>query len=182
MSWLFASPLLSLQDGVTPLIAASHEGHTSVVKLLLEAKAEIDVQNKVMLAVVACIICSVVVSSIGAVSYKAVCLLQMNHISYKIHVDITKSSELKSVAQKGNFLCCSRCIAHSLKHRVAVCAFSPCIPNSVHQLHSYILTTECIPFHNAHKDLQKTETKVDLTWTSHNTSTSRYQRVGRLSM
>ena len=60
MSWLFASPLLSLQDGVTPLIVASHKGHTSVVKLLLEAKAEIDVQNKVMLAVVACIVCSVV--------------------------------------------------------------------------------------------------------------------------
>ena len=60
MSWLFALPLLSVQDGVTPLIVASHEGHTSVVKLLLEAKAEIDVQNKVMLAVVACIVCSVV--------------------------------------------------------------------------------------------------------------------------
>ena len=159
MSWLFASPLLSLQDGVTPLIAASHKGHTSVVKLLLEAKAEIDVQNKVMLAVVAYIVCSVVASSIGAVSYKAVCLLQMNHISYKIHVDITKSSELKIVAQKGNILCCSRCITHSLKHRVAVCAFSSCIPSSVYQLHSYILTTECIQFHDAH--LQRTETKVD---------------------
>ena len=60
VSWLFASPLLSLQDGVTPLIAASHGGHTLVVKLLLEAKAKIDVQNKVMLAVVACIVCSVV--------------------------------------------------------------------------------------------------------------------------
>ena len=60
VSWLFASPLLSLQDGVTPLITASNEGHTSVVKLLLEAKAEIDVQNKVMLAAVAYIICSVV--------------------------------------------------------------------------------------------------------------------------
>ena len=60
MSWLFASPLLSLQDGVTPLIAASHEGHTSVVKLLLEAKAKLDVQNKVMLAVVAYIVCSIV--------------------------------------------------------------------------------------------------------------------------
>jgi len=59
MSLIFASPLLSLQDGVTPLIVASNKGHTSVVKLLLEAKAEIDVQNKVMLAVVACIICSV---------------------------------------------------------------------------------------------------------------------------
>ena len=60
MSWLFASPLLSLQDGVTPLIIASHKGHTSVVKLLLETKAKIDVQNKVMLAVVAYIVCSVV--------------------------------------------------------------------------------------------------------------------------
>ena len=160
MSWLFASPLLSLQDGVTPLIAASHKGHISVVKLLLEAKAEIDVENSSGI--------------IGAVSYKAVCLLQMNHISYKIHVDITKSSELKIVAQKGNVLCCSRCITHSLKQRVAVCAFSPCIPNSVYQLHSYILTIECTPFHNAHRDLQRTETKVHLTCTSHNTSTSRY--------
>jgi len=43
------------------------------------------------------------------------------------HVDITQSSELKIVAQKGIILCCSRCIAHSLKHRVAVCAFSPCL-------------------------------------------------------
>ena len=61
MSLIFVSSLLSLQDGVTPLIVASNKGHTSVVKLLLEVKAEVDVQNKVMLAVVACIICSVVV-------------------------------------------------------------------------------------------------------------------------
>ena len=69
-------PLLSIQDGFTPLLMASQEGHTTVVKLLLEAKAKPDLQNKVMFAIIAFLICSVVVhlqcisaliSSIGAV-------------------------------------------------------------------------------------------------------------------
>ena len=69
-------PLLSIQNGSTPLLMASQEGHTTVVKLLLEAKAKPDLQNKVMFAVIAFLIWSVVVhlqcisaliSSIGAV-------------------------------------------------------------------------------------------------------------------
>ena len=69
-------PLLSIQDGFTPLLMASQKGHTTVVKLLLEAKAKPDLQNKVMFAEIAFLICSVVVhlqcisaliSSIGAV-------------------------------------------------------------------------------------------------------------------
>ena len=48
------SLLLPLQDKVTPLFIASEKGHTAVVKLLLEAKAKPDLQNKVTFAVVAC--------------------------------------------------------------------------------------------------------------------------------
>ena len=48
------SLLLPLQDGVTALNMASQKGHTAVVKLLLEAKAKPDLQNKVTFAVVAC--------------------------------------------------------------------------------------------------------------------------------
>ena len=42
---------IPLQDGFTPLLFASQEGHTAVVKLLLEAKANPDLQNKVMFAI-----------------------------------------------------------------------------------------------------------------------------------
>ena len=45
---------LYIQDKVTPLFIASEKGHTTVVKLLLEAKAKPDLQNKVTFAVVAC--------------------------------------------------------------------------------------------------------------------------------
>ena len=48
------SLLLPLQDGVPALNMASENGHTAVVKLLLEAKAKPDLQNKVTFAVVAC--------------------------------------------------------------------------------------------------------------------------------
>ena len=47
------SLLSSLQDGATALFMASQDGHTSVVKLLLEAKAKPDVTNKVMFTAVA---------------------------------------------------------------------------------------------------------------------------------
>jgi len=66
-------PLLSIQNGFTPLLMASQNGLTTVVKLLLEAKAKPDLKNKVMFAVMAFLIYSVLVvlvaliSSIGAV-------------------------------------------------------------------------------------------------------------------
>ena len=47
------SLLSPLQDGATALFMASQDGHTAVVKLLLEAKAKPDVPDEVMLTVVA---------------------------------------------------------------------------------------------------------------------------------
>ena len=45
--------IIYLQDGGTALFIASQNGHTAVVKLLLEAKAKPDVPNKVICTVVA---------------------------------------------------------------------------------------------------------------------------------
>ena len=47
------SLLIPLQDGCTALFMASQNGHTAVVKLLLEAKAKPDVPDEVMLTAVA---------------------------------------------------------------------------------------------------------------------------------
>ena len=41
----------SLQDGVTPLIAASHEGHKDTVEVLLNHGAEVDLPDKVSVSV-----------------------------------------------------------------------------------------------------------------------------------
>jgi len=38
---------LSIQDGKTPLMAASFSGHTEVVRVLIEANAHVNQQNKV---------------------------------------------------------------------------------------------------------------------------------------
>ena len=38
---------ISLQKGVTALIAAAEEGHTSIVKILVDHGAAVDIQNKV---------------------------------------------------------------------------------------------------------------------------------------
>ena len=51
-SWMY-SLLSPLQNGSTALFMASQNGHTAVVKLLLEAKAKPDVPNKVMFTAVA---------------------------------------------------------------------------------------------------------------------------------
>lgn len=48
--WSLALPL---QDGATPLFKASFLGHTPVVKLLLEVKANPDVQDKVSFTLMA---------------------------------------------------------------------------------------------------------------------------------
>lgn len=45
------SYLLPLQDAVTPLSMVCEKGHTSVVKLLLEAKAKTNVKNNVSFVV-----------------------------------------------------------------------------------------------------------------------------------
>ena len=47
-SCLICSLLFVLQQGVTALGMASQEGHISVVKLLLEAKAKTDIQAEVI--------------------------------------------------------------------------------------------------------------------------------------
>ena len=89
------------QDGVTPLFIASEKEHTSVVKLLLEAKAKTDIQDKVSLpgviySDIECIpvftkCVSVFVSSIGVMTpwWKAVTLDKMiiiwiHHTSFYI--------------------------------------------------------------------------------------------------
>jgi len=51
------SLLFVLQQGVTALGIASQEGHISVVKLLLEAKAKADIQAEVTFAVMANYLC-----------------------------------------------------------------------------------------------------------------------------
>ena len=38
---------LSIQTGVTPLMKASREGHVDIVRLLIEAKAQINTQKEV---------------------------------------------------------------------------------------------------------------------------------------
>ena len=39
--------VITLQDGTTPLYIASQEGHTSVVSLLLDKRAAVDLPDKV---------------------------------------------------------------------------------------------------------------------------------------
>ena len=41
----------SLQDGTTPLIAASWKGHKDIVEVLLNHEAEVDLPNKVSVCV-----------------------------------------------------------------------------------------------------------------------------------
>ena len=43
--------LYVIQDGTTPLMAASLEGHADIVQSLIEAKAQVDTQDEVQYAV-----------------------------------------------------------------------------------------------------------------------------------
>ena len=47
MIYVYIVLLHPLQNGVTPLIAASHEGHRDIVEVLLNHGAEVDLPSKV---------------------------------------------------------------------------------------------------------------------------------------
>ena len=64
----YSSQILPLQQKVTPLFKASQNGHTAVVKLLLEAKAKPDLQDEVILTEVGYL--NTTISSIMAVISK----------------------------------------------------------------------------------------------------------------
>ena len=48
---MYVSLLLSPQDGQTPLYTASYRGHTDVVRILLENKADPNISDKVSCSV-----------------------------------------------------------------------------------------------------------------------------------
>ena len=47
MNYVYIVLLHSLQNGVTPLILASHEGHKDIVEVLLNHGADVDLPSKV---------------------------------------------------------------------------------------------------------------------------------------
>ena len=49
---MYVSLLLSSQDGDTPLYTASSNGHTDVVRLLLENKADPNISDKVSYSII----------------------------------------------------------------------------------------------------------------------------------
>ena len=51
MNYVYIVLLHSLQDGDTPLILASQEGHKDIVEVLLKYGAEMDLPNKVSVCV-----------------------------------------------------------------------------------------------------------------------------------
>ena len=42
-----SSSFVTVQDGFTALLVAAHEGHCEIVRMLLEAKADVNIQNNV---------------------------------------------------------------------------------------------------------------------------------------
>ena len=54
MNYVYIVLYHSLQDGATPLILASQEGHKDIVEVLLNHGAEVDLPNKVSV----CVSCS----------------------------------------------------------------------------------------------------------------------------
>ena len=51
MNYVYIVLYHSLQNGTTPLIAASHKGHKDIVEVLLKHGAEVDLPNKVSVCV-----------------------------------------------------------------------------------------------------------------------------------
>ena len=51
MNYVYIALYHSLQDGVTPLIAASQKGHKDIVEVLLNHGAEVDLPNMVSVCV-----------------------------------------------------------------------------------------------------------------------------------
>ena len=51
MNYVYIVLYHSLQDGYTPLIAASQEGHKDIVEVLLNHGAKVDLPNKVSVCV-----------------------------------------------------------------------------------------------------------------------------------
>ena len=51
MNYVYIVLLHSLQNGATPLIAASQNGHKDIVEVLLNHGAEVDLPNKVSVCV-----------------------------------------------------------------------------------------------------------------------------------
>ena len=54
MNYVYIVLYHSLQNGTTPLILASHEGHKDIVEVLLNHGAEVDLPDKVSV----CVSCS----------------------------------------------------------------------------------------------------------------------------
>ena len=54
MNYVYIVLLHSLQDGDTPLIHASHDGHKGIVEVLLNHGAEVDLPDQVSV----CVSCS----------------------------------------------------------------------------------------------------------------------------
>ena len=64
---LLSLTLDSVQDGFTALLVAAQEGHCSVVRMLLEAKADVNMKNNVSESCSSDVVCALAESSINCV-------------------------------------------------------------------------------------------------------------------
>ena len=67
--------MVTTQEGVTALYYASQEGHMTVVRLLLENGADVNICDKVVMDFVSCT-CTVDIQSVGCMLHMYVCSLQ----------------------------------------------------------------------------------------------------------